>query len=313
MHGTYKYYLSGAWYDTTREQLVEWLSRGALPAETWVLPPGASEPIAASELPRWEASVAPPPVLPARQATAMAAGRSASARLSRRPLVKVFLLALVAAGGLFVITRMRSDGPPRPEAEAITPAPSSVIRSQDPKGAPVARTIAAYQDIARADDEHVADAVLAGGVVMIENGTLCAALESGPGYVRIRLLSGEHRGLTGYVSEASVSSSEDFPLADVPAAQAPPSNRPCVFDVPGSGAGVPLAITKPAYDQFLKFARAEDYMGMGELLASGSVVMIPNGTECLRVGGGIGYLEVRVMGGEHFGLLGYASRNTIRH
>lgn len=74
-----------------------------------------------------------------------------------------------------------------------------------------------------------------------------------------------------------------------------------------SSGDVVVCSSKDAYDQFLKLAVAEDYLGMGQMEAAGRLFRVPSGTKAKIIGTGFEVREVRIMEGKSFGQSGWVT------
>lgn len=75
---------------------------------------------------------------------------------------------------------------------------------------------------------------------------------------------------------------------------------------------VAVAPTNAAYDRWLQLAAAGDKAGVGPMIFSGQIWIIPNETRCHVIGrGSLGVREVRVLEGDHAGQAGFVAYEYV--
>ena len=81
-----------------------------------------------------------------------------------------------------------------------------------------------------------------------------------------------------------------------------------------SGALTPVAITEAALDQFLKSHSANDKHGMVQMIATGMVFSVDNGTKVLVIDYGEGMFKrkIRILEGEMEGRAGYIPYEWVK-
>jgi hypothetical protein len=78
------------------------------------------------------------------------------------------------------------------------------------------------------------------------------------------------------------------------------------------GTITPVGVSDAALEEFLKASYAKDTMGRTQLLMSGAIFTVNNGTRVLVIDfGGMGHRKIRILEGEMLGRAGYVSDEWI--
>ncbi len=120
--------------------------------------------------------------------------------------------------------------------------------------------------------------------------------------------------LIGFAVVVSLIDDADEQKTRPTTAPSPSSSRSVGSDVVlrVSSGDVVVCTSEDAYDEFLKLAIAEDYLGMAQMEASGRLFRVPSGTKAHVIDTGFEKREVRIMDGEHFGRSGWVTSSLVR-
>jgi hypothetical protein len=78
------------------------------------------------------------------------------------------------------------------------------------------------------------------------------------------------------------------------------------------GTKIPMTTTKESYNEMFKYWKADDKVGMGQMMLAGTMFMVDVGTQALVLDRTVSLYEVRIQSGEYNGNSGWIDINFVK-